>query len=534
MAACGGGESDGSGGGGGGGGDAADDTAAITEAARANTQKAAADAANEDAKSTKDTLTFAATMDPGKISLDNLLDMSTYPFAYAVVEYFIRYDFVEGKFFSPVCESYEADADGLGVTFHLIPGIMMHDGEELTSEDIVASMLAFRNDSGLGWQLDFVDVDKTKIIDDHTIDIRFNAPNGVWEASFMMFTLISKKAYDELGPEKFYQAPVSPAQYYVKEWKSGEQITVEAFKDYYKGEPKIKNMVMKIVSDDTASFMELQSGSVDLVWNLNADQVKSVAASDDLQLLMTEDLLNNWMGMNCANKALSDFRVRQAIWYAVNRDDIILGAFDGFANPSPSILAPSALGYDSKYETEPPYPPDIEKAKQLMKDAGYEGGLTLRLLAESTTNFQLVSEQLSAMLAEIGITLDITLTDYATENSIMYGGDDQAYDLFLFFCLTSDESIAYIDNPMLFGASRWNDSADGSGADFSEIMKQIRSTPDIDARAQLYKDMQAYFFEKGLYWLPLTNAQTYIGCSADLTGFGLRGQLLDFKNVYFK
>jgi ABC-type transport system substrate-binding protein len=510
-----------------------DDSAAIVQAARANTIERESEI-DPNAVSSRDTLTFAAVVDPGKMALDNLLDLSTYPLAMAAVEYFMRYDYDNGGFFSPVCDSYEKDADELGVTFHITPGIMMQNGDELKAEDIVTSILAFRNDSGLGWQLDFVDLDKTVISDDYTIDVRFSAPNGVWESSFMMFTVISKRAYEEMGSDKFYQAPVSPAQYQVTEWVSGDHITLTAFKDYYRGEPKIKNFIMKIVSDDTASFMELQNGDVDLVWNINADQVKSAAKSDNLQLILMENTMINFVGLNATNPALGDFRVRQAIWYAVNRADINIGAYDGFATPAPSIVTNKAMGYDAQYETNEPYPHDVEKAKELLADAGYENGLTLRLLAESTTNYQLVSEQLSAMLAEVGINLDITLTDYASQNAVMYGGDDTAYDLFLSNSMTSDEEISYIDNPMLYGACRWLNASDGSGQGFQDILNNIRVTPDIQAREQLYKDMQAYFFSDGLYWLPLNIAQNYIGCDASLTGFDLRGHLIDFNKVYYK
>jgi peptide/nickel transport system substrate-binding protein len=510
-----------------------EDSADIVAVARENTVLRESEI-DPNAVSSRDSLTFAAVVDPGKMALDNLLDLSVYPLAMAAVEYFMRYDYDNGGFFSPVCDSYEKDADGLGVTFHLTPGIKMQNGDELKAEDIVTSMLAFRNDSGLGWQLDFVDIDKTEILDDYTIDVRFTGPNGVWESSFMMFTVISKRAYEEMGVEQFYRAPVSPAQYQVTEWVSGDHITLTAFKDYYRGEPKIKNFICKVVSDGTASFMELQNGNVNLVWNINADQVKAAAKDENLQLILMENTMINFVGMNATNEALGDFRVRQAIWRAVNRADINLGAYDGFATPAPTIITNKAMGYDPQYETNEPYPPDVEIAKQLLKEAGYENGLTLRLLAESTTNYQLVSEQLSAMLAEVGITLDITLTDYASQNAIMYGGDDKAYDLFLSNSMTSDEEISYIDNPMLYGSCRWLNASDGSGQGFQDILNSIRTTPDIDARTQLYKDMQAYFFEKGLYWIPLNIAQNYIGCDASLTGFDLRGHLIDFNKVYYK
>jgi glutathione transport system substrate-binding protein len=492
----------------------------------------------DDATSSKDELIFAAVADPGKISLDSLFDMTQYPFATACVEYFIRWDFAGNFFYSPVCDSYEVDEDNLGVTFHITPGIKMHDGETFKASDLVASIEAQRKHSGLGWQLDFVDLENSKITDDYTIDIRFNTINGVWESSFSMFTVISGKAYNEMnGDEKFYQAPVSPSPYIVKEWVPGDHITIEAFEDYYRGAPPIKKITMKIVSDGTAAFMELQNGNVDLVWNLSADQVKTIynGTDDNLELLLTNSNIINYVGMNSFNEALSDFRVREAIYLAVNRDDITLGSFDGLVYPINSIMTSKSIGYNTEFDKTSPFPsPDLEKAKALMKEAGYENGLELRILAESTINFQLVTEQLAAMLEEIGITLKPELTDYATQNAKLHSEDLGGYDLYLSFSQACDESVATLDNPMLFGMSHPELSADGSGEGLQKIWNEIRVTPDIEKRAELYVDAQKYFFEKGLYWLPLNENQSYVGVNKDLTGFRFNGSLIYFEDVYYK
>jgi len=487
------------------------------------------------ATTSKDSLVFAAVADPGKISLDNLFDMTQYPFATMCVEYFIRWDFTNNKFYSPVCDSYEEDADNMGVTFHIHPGIKMQDGETFKSSDLITSIEAQRKHSGLGWQLDFVDLENSKIIDDYNVDIRFNKLNGVWESSFEMFTIISGKAYNAAnGDDSFYQAPVSPAPYKVTEWVPGNHITITAFDDYYKGAPPIKTVTMKIISDETTAYMELKNGNIDLLWNLSADQVQSVYSDNgNLKLLLTDSNIINYIGMNCANKALADFRVRQAIYLAVNRDDIAQGAFDGLVSPINSIMTKNSIGYDTDYDTNSPFPaPDIAKAKDLMAQAGYGDGLTLRILAESTTNFQLVTEQLASMLSQIGITLQPELTDYATQNAKLQ--DQSAYDLYLSFSQACDESVATIDNPMLFGMTHWDLSSDGSGAGFQAIWDQIRVTPDLTQRAALYKQAQEYFFDKGLYWLPLNENQSYVGVNKDLTGLRFNGSLIHFEGAYFR
>jgi peptide/nickel transport system substrate-binding protein len=486
------------------------------------------------ATSSKDSLVFAAVVDPGRISLDNLLDFTQYPFATSCVEYFIRWDFEAGKYYSPVCDSYEVDADGQGVTFHITPGIKMHDGETFESSDLLTSIFAFRNDAGLGWQLDFIDLDASKAIDEYTCYLKFTFPNGVWEVSLEMMTLISGKSYTP-GDESFYQKPVGPAAYRVTEWVPGDHITVTAFEDYYRGAPPIKTQTMRIISDRTSAFMALQNGEIDLLWNISADQVATAYQSDDLKLVMTGQNMMIYMGMNAGNEALADFRVRQAIYLAANRDDIVRGAYDGLAFPANSILTVESIGYNEDYDTNSPFPArDVERAKALMEEAGYGDGLTLRVLAESTINFQLVVEQLSAQLGEIGITLEPELTDYASVSAKIFSGDTTAYDLYMQVVEDCADSIATIDNPMLFGASHPELSSDGSGDTYREICDSIRSTGDLAKRTQLYLDLQEFFFDKGLYWLPLAASQTYVGIDKDLTGLRFNGFLVYFEESYFR
>ncbi|MDR1028485.1 MAG: ABC transporter substrate-binding protein [Clostridiales Family XIII bacterium] len=510
------------------------DLAAQIIASAQDYMKLAQSEMKDGATSSKDTLVFAAVTDPGRIDLGSLLEFTQYPFATMCVEYFMRYDFEKAEFYSPVCDSYETDEDNMGVTFHLTPNIKMNDGNILEPSDVVASIEAFRTHNGLGWQLDFVDLDQTTITDSTTFNLRFKEVNGVWESGFQMLTLVSGKAYEAVnGDVSFFQAPIGPQAYDVTDWVSGDHITVTRFDDYYRGTPPIKTVTMEIISDRTAAFMALQNGDIDLLWNISADQVQTVYAEDNLEQVVMGENMSIWLGMNSANEALSDFRVRKAIFLAIDRQEIIDGAYDGLAYPANSVLTREALGYNTSYDTDPIFPDqNIEEAQALLDDAGYGDGLTLRILAESTINFQLVTELLSAQLEQIGITLDAELTDYATMNAKMFGEDATAYDMTLFLCQDSDDAISTLDNPMLFGATHPELSEAGDG--WYALWDEIRATPDTDERIKLYEDVQTYFAEEGLFWVPLAVGQTYVAFDKDLTGFRRNGFMLYFEGAYFR
>ena len=491
---------------------------------------------NPGGTSTKDTLVFAAPVDPGKIMLDSLLDHSMYPFATMCVEHLVRFDYTKWEYTAPVCSSYDVDADYNGVTFHIKPGVMMNDGNTLSAQDIITSILAFRKHCGLAHHLAFIDLDNSKIVDELTLYLRFYKPTCTWDADITMLTLYSSKAYNALnGDESFFQNPVGPMAYYVHEWVPGDHITVVRNENYHLGTPPIKYVTMRIISDWTAAFMALQLGELDLLAALSAEQVRAVYASDKLRQVTLGENMVIYLGMNSGNKALSDFRVRQAIFMAVNRQDIIDGAFDGLAYPAHSILSREAIGYDTAWDTKSSFPPyDIARAKELMKEAGYGNGLTLRVLSEASPNFQLTVEQLAAQLSEIGITLQPELTDFGSVMAKITNPDVSGYDFYLHVAQVSDDGVATLDNPMLYGASHPELSADGSGVGMKELWNKVRSTPGVENRASVYREAHNYFFEKGLYWLPIAVNQSYTGLQPNLTGIRRNGFLLYYEGAYFK
>ena len=529
----GGGSGDGSSGGGGGGGN---DLAGLIVQSAMDYMSQITSEANPGGTSSKDTLVFAAVNDPGKLDLGSILEFTQYPLASMSLEYFMRYDVDSGKYFSPVCESFEVDADYQGATFHLIPNIIMTDGNVFTAQDVFTSVEAFRAWNFLGWQSDFIDLDRSEIIDDNTFHFAFDGVNGVWETSLQMFTVYSGEAYLASGEsETFFTDPVGPMAYSVKEWVPGDHITITRNENYFKGTPPIKDVTMKVISDRTAAFMALQNGEIDLLWNISADQVQTIYGNEDLEQVVMGENMMIFLGMNSGNAALADYRVRKAITLAINRQDIIDGAYNGLAYPSTSILTREAIGYDPAWDANPTLPEyDLDTAKALMAEAGYDGGLTLRVTAESTINFQLVTEQLAAMLGEIGITLDVQLVDYATLANTVFTPDTSSYDMYLYVTQVSDDAVQTIDNPMLFGASHPELSADGSGDGWGALWGQIRGEPDISKRVDLYREVNSYFVEKGLYWVPIAVSQTYVGLNKDFTGAYRIAFILYFEGSYFR
>ena len=480
---------------------------------------------------TKDTLVFAALTDPGNLRWDNMLDASFYPSILQVFEFLMRYNPETGTHVSPVSERYELDADGLGATFYLKKGILFHNGQEMTADDVLFS-LALTLEGRFGGSLFFVDVANSRALDDYTLNIRFNQPIGPWEGGFQTIFIISKAAYEEMGEDEFWLKPVSPARYKLVEYASGDYIKWEAFDDYYKGEPRIKNLTARIIPDPSVALMELRTGGVDLMYNITPDLVSAIEREQHLALFDVPNEMIDYIGFNCANPALSDIRVRQAIAFALDIDTLIQGSLNGYAMRMTSLLQPGNVGYYSGFEgVNFPYQTNPDKARELLNEAGYGNGLTLRLTAQSTPDNQLMSEQIYSMLAPVGITVDIQLFDFGTFITMLMSGD---YDMNLMRCLFGGEAIEFLTNPNIFGSTNFASLSDGSGIRYDELCMQILTQTDVNVRRELYSQLQREFMTDMLFWYPGFVRQTFGASINTLTGWTFDDILPDMLEAYFR
>jgi peptide/nickel transport system substrate-binding protein len=256
----------------------------------------------------------------------------------------------KGEYEPCICEEYQLDDDNLGVTMKLREGVKFHDGNTMTAQDVLASLLYGKQDTSSGSQLEFIDFDNCKIIDDNTLYLKFNRINGVWQSAFLAIGIIEKSAYEAAAsPDEFYLDPMTTAAYVLDEWISGDRMVFKAFPDHWYGAPKIETIVVRIITESSVALMELQTGGVDVLFNLSLENYNSAC---NLEGVVGYDkqpsIVSVFLGCNLKNEALSKLAVRQAIACAIDWEAICAGAFDGAAEPcssrsarTPWVMTPS-------------------------------------------------------------------------------------------------------------------------------------------------------------------------------------------------
>ena len=163
-----------------------------------------------------------------------------------------------GKIVPAVAESYTIDDTGTVYTFTLKQGVKFQNGEELTADDVVYT---FERGASVS---DFAPVDSVEALSDYEVAIKLKAPNAPFLASLTKVTMaILNREATEAAGDGFARNPVGCGPYMLTGWASGEYITLEAFDDYYKGAPEIKNVKIKFVGDTNTALIALESGDTD-------------------------------------------------------------------------------------------------------------------------------------------------------------------------------------------------------------------------------------------------------------------------------
>lgn len=487
----------------------------------------------KEVKSSRDTLVIATPGDPGRLRSDTINNLVNMPYNRLIYDYlFTRNN--KGEFEPALCESFTLDEDNLGVVMNLRKSVKFHSGNIMTADDVLASLMIGKQDTSSGRQLEYINFDESKVLDENTLHLRFNEINGVWQSALIAIGIVEKAAYEAAAsPDEFYLDPMTTSAYVLENWVSGDNLTFKAFSEHWYGAPKIENIIVRIISEPSVALMELQTGGVDVLFNMTLQNYQSASEMEHVTVFDGQPpIVVVFLGYNLKNEYLSNLKVRQAIAYAIDWEAISSGAYDDAAEPSYSPLGKNALGYDPKWEESYPYFYNPEKAKELLAEAGYADGLSLRVLVDDTPNRQLMAEQLYNMLAEIGITLDIQKHDLATTNDIVSNSDD--YDLYIRGAYNnSGDIVTFLATSMGFTAI--NVEADTvTGPVYTKYLEDISKEMDIDKRIALYKEFQEAFLNDMMYWVPGVQMKIYAAFDKDLKDIEIPGEYWIWNNAYFE
>lgn len=304
-----------------------------------------------------------------------------------------------------IAKSYEISEDGLSYTFHLRDDVTFHDGSKLTADDVAFSAELYKNSKFQGALAE--GLSDIEVVDPYTIVFKTSEPYSPFLENIIGIHIASKVYYEAVGESKFSSEPIGAGPYKVVGHELGSKITLEGYEGYYEGVPKIKEVVFKVLPDDTTVAIALQTGEVDFA-SISESNYANLKDVKDIVVESVPLSRFGFISLNHEKYPYSDVRFRKAIAYAIDRENLIDLAMDGFGTVNSNILSPYRFGYS---EDQFQYNYDTEKAKALLKEAGISTPYDLGIMyvADSySTQAQVIQNDLEA----IGLKVTIEILEF--------------------------------------------------------------------------------------------------------------------------
>ncbi len=408
--------------------------------------------------------------------------------------------------FQPMLADSITTEDNIHFEVHIYEDATWSDGTPITSEDVLFTALRIASPvvanpnmmyyafEGVGDD-GFVEEGATEIsgiqaLDEKTVQFTTKYPMALttFENTYAAYLLTLPKHVLENVPEAdistyewFNHPDVVSGPYIVSDFDVNHYISFEKNKDYWKAEPKIDKLNIKIV-EGSQLYAGLKSGEIDFVQQTTGvipqEDYANVEALDNVTSVYGSAVTNQSVFIQTQNEAVADVRVRQAILYAIDRNQLVSGLLNGKGEVVDGFLSSASPFYDaSLVPTE--YNPD--KARELLEEAGWDGSKTLRFYVNSgDTTFVNAASVIAAQLEAVGIKVEITTVDFAT---LMEVAGTKDYDL-----LAVQYTYAPVDpypdvNWLLSGADSWTGYSNSKITDALEV---TQTTSDINTIKSQY------------------------------------------------
>ena len=467
----------------------------------------------------EDTLTIALASEPPSLDIFQYSDSAATLVSRVHCEGLLRRDDTTMEYEGVLAESWE-HLDDTTIRFHLRDDVYFHNGEKMTAEDV---LYMFQRGNELPLQssfYDMYDLDKCKVVDDYTLDVVTYQPFSAME-DFMSDPadcVLSKKAIESSTPEELVRdlngAGTGP--YKFVEWIPGERIVFERFEDYWGEKPAFKYLVFRIITDATARTLAFEAGDVDICISPLTTSIESLQQNPSCDIVSCDTFTTTNIVFNCTKSPLDNKLVRQAMAYAVDVDSVVDLVFAGSGKQHDSFFTPQNGGYHpaDPAENAPLMTYDPEKAKELLAEAGYADGFTIKIWTNENQNRIDMAEILQNSWGAIGINCEVTIMEFATLMAEYSKGEHDV--IIVGFAPTGKDGQFYYPYVTSEGPFRRN-YAGIRNPEIDELMDAAMMTTDEDKRNEFYGEVIDILREE-VYMIPVHNSENFYGIRSTLTG----------------
>ena len=394
-----------------------------------------------------------------------------------------------------LAESWTISDDGMSYTFALRQDVTFHNGEPMTAKDVVFSINTAKKSPY--WADHTASIKDAAAEDDYTVRVNLNYQYAPFLLAMTSICIVPEAAYTEAG-EDFAQNPVGSGPYKFVSHEAGQNIQLTRFDEYF-GEPAaIKDVKFEVITEASTTLVALETGDVDFAQDIAMSQVVTAQDNPELnvEILTSSGLV--CLALNNKEAPFNDVRVRQALNYAINRENIVTISQEGNASAATSPFNEAYFGYSDEVKG---YEYNVEKAKALLAEAGYEDGLELTLKIYDAMSLKEDAQTIQDDLKKVNVSVKIEMMEANAYLQDIFNGNYQMG------ALPISSSMPDIDNwDQFLKTGAGMNLFMYSNEKVDQIFDEAKKMTDDDERRAAYKELTQILIDDAamvpLYFIP--------------------------------
>ncbi len=393
--------------------------------------------------------------------------------------------------------SWEANEDFTLWTFNLREGVLWHDGEAFTADDVVFSLnLAIDPAAATSFpgfsQLPSESIVEVRAIDDLTVEFELNTPTPRLPYSLMLLWILPEHILGEMDPagyqnsDWFFTNPVGTGPFMHQEFQRDQFWSLVPNPNYWNGAPRLDQLINRYFADETSALLALEAGEIHFSY-ASGDVAQGFVGNEAYNIFEGPSGVSNYMIFNERDERFQDIRVRQAFLYAIDREAIADAVLQGTASVIPCVGAFPSMYPAAEALNAYSYNPDL--ARQLLAEANFDGSQPIEIVTYYDSQFHAdAMAAVQAFLADVGINAIPVRQDVPTYNSYFYTGEGWTISY-------RGVAAGLANYPFPFyevGGQPTVDGAPLSGTEYPEmtaLMAQARVEGDSEAYTGLLQDI---------------------------------------------
>jgi len=400
--------------------------------------------------------------------------------------------------------------------FKLREGVKFHDGTEFTAEAVKRTFERILDpETASPRKKLFEMITEIKVVDQYTVQLKTEYPFAPLLSNLAHYSagIISPKAIEKHGND-LGQNPVGTGPFKFESWTPGSQIKLTKNENYWGDNAKVDTVVFEVIPEDSTRIAMVETGQAHLANPVPVNQVKRVEQNQDMELNRSEGLGIDYLGFNLQKEPFDNKKVRQAINLAVDTDAILKGVYNNVGTEATAPMGPGVWGHNENLDG---WGYDVEKAKQLLKEAGYEDGFKTSIWTNDNKARVDVAEVVQSQLKGVGIDVEIKVMEWGAYLDATAKGE---HDMFVLgwsnmtgdadynqYFLFHSEAMGTPGNRTFYQ----NDRVD-------ELIDKGREESDTAKRQEIYNEAQKIEMEEAPMVF-LRNDEDLVAVGNDVKGF---------------